>query len=228
MYSRAKEIAAAIEAVATNPFASRETIDEVIEDAKRFGYGHIVVPLSFTKYASDKLEGTGVGLALPIGTPVGVGESTDNKIQAGRECLALSKVPVDVDMIMNTVYFRSGMYDEVFEDIKRVREAFPNNTLKVIIEALTLDDEQMKIACDLVMKAGADYIKTTTGMHGPTTPEVIKRIRDAAGYDIGIKAAGGIRTLETIETMMDTYKVDRFGMNVAAARELMESLSAMD
>lgn len=227
MYNRTQEIASLIEAVATGPFIDKAQIDQVLNDAKKYGYCRVVVPLCFTQYASDILAGSGVGIALPIGTPVGVGESTDNKIQAGRECIALSKVPVDVDMIMNTVYFRSGMYDEAYDDIKRVRDAFPNHILKVVIEALTLNDEQMKIACEMVKDAGAQFIKTTTGMHGPTTPEVVKRIRDAAGYDIGIKAAGGIRTLETIEALIDQYKVGRIGMNLTAAKELMDSLHSM-
>ena len=133
---------------------------------------------------------------------------------------------VDIDMVINLVYINSGRFDLAQQDIEAVRKAFPDHCLKVVIEAPMLDDEKLRGACLAVKNAGADYIKTSTGATGTTTVELVKKIRDIAGYDIGIKAAGGIRTLETVEAMI-ALGVDRFGMNYKTAHDFSEMLMNM-
>lgn len=129
-------------------------------------------------------------------------------------------------MVINLVYINSGRFDLAQQDIEAVRKAFPDHCLKVVIEAPMLDDEKLRGACLAVKNAGADYIKTSTGATGTTTVELVKKIRDIAGYDIGIKAAGGIRTLETVEAMI-ALGVDRFGMNYKTAHDFSEMLMNM-
>ena len=226
MNKDAEKIINMIEAVSTDVRFSETDVDKLIADAKKYHYCRIVGPMCYIEKMSRELEGTGVGFSAPIATPSGVGETTESKIQGSKYIIEHSKITVDIDMVINLVYINSGRFDLAQQDIEAVRKAFPDHCLKVVIEAPMLDDEKLRGACLAVKNAGADYIKTSTGATGTTTVELVKKIRDIAGYDIGIKAAGGIRTLETVEAMI-ALGVDRFGMNYKTAHDFSEMLMNM-
>lgn len=227
MYKDAATVLGLIEAVSTDASGSMEKLTALLEDAKKYHYCRVVGPMCWISEISAALEGSGVGYSAPIATPTTVGETTQTKIEMARECIQNCKIPLDIDMVLNLFYINSGRYDLAQRDIAEVRKAFPNNTLKVVIEAPMLSDETLDKTCRLVKDAGADYIKTSTGATGHTTVELVKKIRDSVGYDIGIKAAGGIRDLQTVRQLMD-LGVDRIGMNYLSARQFAESLMAME
>ena len=105
----------------------------------------------------------------------------------------------EVDMVMNLPAFKSGLYDDVVRDIRMVREAVGDHVLKCIIETPLLSDDEIRKACELVVEGGADYVKTAVGVYGPTTVHHVEVMSDAVKGRIKLKAAGGIRSLETIQ-----------------------------
>jgi deoxyribose-phosphate aldolase len=110
----------------------------------------------------------------------------------------------EVDMVINVGQLRSGDYDAVEEDIRAVRRATRANTiLKVILETCMLSDEEKIIACELSKKAGADFVKTSTGFSsGGATVEDIRLMRSTVGPDMGVKASGGIRTWDAAVSLI--------------------------
>lgn len=226
MYKNAEKIIGMIEAVSTDVHSSLEDLDKLLEDARKYHYCRVVGPMCCIEQISHALEETNIGYSAPVATPSGVGETTEAKIQGSKYIIEHSRMTVDIDMVINLLYINSGRFDLAQKDIEEVRKAFPDHCLKVVIEAPMLDDEKLKGACMAVKNARADYIKTSTGATGTTTVEIVRKIRDIAGPDIGIKAAGGIRTLETVEEMIG-LGVDRFGMNYKTAHDFSEMLLNM-
>lgn len=163
----------------------------------------------------------GTSLAFPSGQ-----ESTKTKVYLAKEWAPL--MPGTNDMMMNVGWLKSGKDDLVYEDIKAVREAAPVVPLKVIIEAMLLTDKEIVRACNIAMKAGADYIKTGSGFSvgQPTTVHHVKLIKDTVGDKMLIKAAGGIRSLSTLLKM---YKVGatRFGISCSSAEAILNEVDAL-
>lgn len=125
-------------------------------------------------------------------------------------------------MVMNVGWLRSGRYDLVLDDIKAVREATPGTSLKVIIEAMTLTDDEIRKACELVIQAGADYVKSGTGFsEAPTTLHHVKVMKEAIGDRLKLKVAGGVRSLDTL-LKMHKLGADRFGIGWKSAEKIIE------
>ncbi|HEX3027338.1 MAG TPA: deoxyribose-phosphate aldolase [Clostridia bacterium] len=164
---------------------------------------------------TDVLPGSGCCLASGA-------DATEVKVYAGKSNVALGAK--ELDMVMNLSYFKSGLYDLVVDDIRRVKEAVGNIPLKCIIEAPLLTDEEIRTACALVVEGGADYLKTATGQAGPTTLHHIEVISGVLKGRIKIKAAGGIRKIETVEQMTD-LGVSRFGVGSASAIKLIQAFN---
>lgn len=159
-------------------------------------------------------------IGTPIGFPAG-GMTTEMKVLEAKNYLQFD---VDeFDLMINVGFLLSGMYQEVYEDIKAVKNAIGTKTLKVIIECYYLDHELMKRAADAVIKGGADWIKTGTGWT-PTgaTPENIAYLKQIAGNAVKIKASGGVRNLETVQKMIEAG-AERFGVGKSAKNILAEA-----
>lgn len=163
----------------------------------------------------------GTSLGFPSGQ-----ESTETKVYLAKEWLKLG--PAENDMVMNVGYLKSGNYEACLNDIKAVREAAPDVSLKVIIEAMLLTDDEIRKACELVMAGGADYVKTGTGFSvgQPTTLHHVKVIKDTVGDNIKIKVAGGVRDLAT---MMKMYALGacRFGIGCSSAEKILAEAAAI-
>ena len=131
----------------------------------------------------------------------------------------------ETDMVLNVGYLLSGMFQEALDDIKAVKQTVGDTPLKVIIEAPVLGPDDVKRAAELVVKGGAQWVKTGTGWAKTgTTLEHLRLIRDAVGYEIGLKVAGGVGDLATIREMLQ-YKVGRFGIG-RKARAILEEYEA--
>lgn len=152
--------------------------------------------------AAKELKGTGVDVCTVIGFPLGA-NTTETKAFETKD--AISKGATEVDMVINIAALKDKEDDVVEADIRGVVEAVAGKALvKVIIETCLLTDEEKERACRLAVSAGADFVKTSTGFStGGATKEDIALMRKTVGPDIGVKASGGVRTKEDVDTMVE-------------------------
>ena len=194
---RLTELARKTDISCVQAFHTRDEIDAMIEAAIHCRFAAAFTLPAFSSYVAVKLA------PYP-------------DIQAGCE---------ELDMVMNLTALRSHEDQYVLEDIAAVREAAGKDILKVIIEAPQLTEKEIHRAVNLCIQAGADYVKTSTGWY-PSHPSALSHIQlmsDAAKGRIKIKAAGGIRTLETIRAM-EKAGCDRFGISISSALKLFHDL----
>ena len=191
------------------------TKDDVLascEDAKLYGFRAVVAFPQYIGLLVDALKGSGVRAQIPVGFPCG-GASTLVKCTEAEQ--GLDRGATDLDMVMNISAFHEGDYQRVSADIQEVLAvAKPFGVpFKVIIEAGALTDEQIVTASKLVLDCGADFIKTSTGFGpGRATIHNISLIKETVGDRIGIKASGGVASLE------DGVAFMRAGATVVALR----------
>ena len=190
-----QNIANMIDHTILKAFSSREDVIKVCKEAKEYGFFSVCINPTHIELAKKELEGSNVKVCTVIGFPLGANTS---EVKAFETKDAISKGANEVDMVINIGALKDKDYDLVYNDIKSVVDAANKQALvKVIIETCYLNDEEKKVACELSVKAGADYVKTSTGFGtGGSTPEDIKLMRDVVGPNIGVKASGGVRTTE--------------------------------
>jgi deoxyribose-phosphate aldolase len=189
---------------------------------KRYGFRAVVAFPHNVGLMADELSDSNVRAQVAVGFPCG-GHSTHVKCTEAEE--GLKRGANDLDMVMNIGAFKSGQYDRVSQDIQAVREvAKPFGVpFKVIIEVGVLDDEEKVTAAKLVADAGADFVKTCTGFGpGRATIHDVMLIRRTIGDDVGIKASGGVASIEDGLALMDA------GATVIAMRSmLLDQLNAI-
>ena len=127
----------------------------------------------------------------------------------------------EIDMVLNIGKLKSGMLNDIEDEIRQIKAAVSPLPLKVIMEVVLLTDEEIKTASSIILKAGADYIKTGTGWAGATTLHHIDLIKETVGDAIKLKVAGGVRTLDTLLEMYQ-MGVSRFGIGYKSALSIME------
>lgn len=183
-------------------FSSREDVIKVCNEAKEHGFFSVCINPTHIELAKKELEGSNVKVCTVIGFPLGANTS---EVKAFETKDAIAKGAHEVDMVINIGALKDKNYDLVYNDIKAVVDAANKEALvKVIIETCYLTDEEKKIACELSVKAGADYVKTSTGFGtGGSTPQDIKLMRDVVGPNVGVKASGGVRTTEDAVKVID-------------------------
>ena len=189
-----------IDSTLLRPTAAEAEIREICRLAREYKFATVALPSQFMELAIELLEGS-VGFDAAVGFPLGI-QSTETKVHEAVE--AVRKGATEVDMVIALGKFKSGLYKEVEEEIRRVVEAVPGITTKVIIETYYLTDEEKRIAAELAANAGADFVKTSTGF-APTgaTVEDVKLLYDAVGDRIKVKASGGIRTTEQALALLE-------------------------
>jgi deoxyribose-phosphate aldolase len=203
---------------------SYEDLDSLINACKKYDFGSAFAWPGYYEEMSRRLKETNTAFGTSLAFPSGQ-EATRTKVQQAEYFMSLD--PVEVDMVMNVGWLVSKRYKQVEDDIAAVRKATVGTSMKVIIEAMLLTDEQIKEACKIVMAAGSDYVKTGTGFsQDPTTLHHVKVIRQCVGPDYKVKVAGGVRSLDTLLRM---YKLgaDRFGIGLPAAVKIIEEVMAL-
>ena len=197
-----QNIAKMIDHTVLKAFSTREDVIKVCKEAKEYGFFSVCIIPTHIELANKELEGSAVKVCTVIGFPLGANTS---EVKAFETKDAIAKGAHEVDMVINIGALKDKDYDLVYKDIKAVVDAANKEALvKVIIETCYLTDEEKKIACELSVKAGADYVKTSTGFGtGGSTPEDIKLMRDVVGPNIGVKASGGVRTTEDAIKVID-------------------------
>lgn len=222
MNQKALEFTAMVESVAINPRDTIHEVDYLADCAKKYHYHIVYVNQSLSPYMINKLKGTGVLVGGAVGNTTGVGEEpVEFKVAIAKHWVEIGCG--ELDMFMNIPYLRSGMYDEVKKELKAVRDVTPT-LLKVIIHTPLLTAEETKIASELIVEAGCDFVKTGSGFYGPTTIEAVKLIKDTIGSRAQIKAAGGISGLSMIEELK-AIGVTRFGLSNPKTVAIVEELN---
>ncbi|WP_025755717.1 deoxyribose-phosphate aldolase [Mycoplasmopsis cricetuli] len=194
--------------------ATNKEIDKLIKEAIEFKFKTVCVNSSYVKYVSDKLKNTEIGITSVVGFPLG---AMITQAKAFEAKLAIDHGANEIDMVINIGKFKQGDYEYVLNDIKKVKEACGKKILKVIIETALLSNEEIKKATEIVMKSGAEFIKTSTGFsYRGAKLEDIKIIKSICGDKLLIKAAGGISTIEDLIAMHQAGAT-RFGTSRSIA-----------
>lgn len=219
----AHDIARSIDISALKIDTSYGDLVDMVDACRRYDLGAAFIWPGFSADLARMLQGTstefGTSLAFPSGQ-----ETTDIKVQQARHFMDLGAD--QIDMVMNVGYLKSGFLDRVHDDIMAVRRSTRGFSLKVIIEAMLLDDDQIVTACEIVADCGCEYVKSGTGFQAaPTTLHHVALMKRTVGDRCRVKAAGGVRDLETLVSMR-ALGVDRFGIGYASALRILDEAAA--
>ncbi|MGG6361247.1 deoxyribose-phosphate aldolase [Peribacillus frigoritolerans] len=184
------------------PEIKEEDIIKLCEEAKEFGFASICVNPTWVAKSAEILQDTDIKVCTVIGFPLGANTPETKAFETKN---ALENGATEIDMVINIGALKDKNDELVERDILSVVEAVNKKTIvKVIIESCLLTDEEKVRACEISVKAGADYVKTSTGfsLHGATVEDVAL-MRRSVGPNIGVKASGGVRNLQDIEAMVE-------------------------
>ena len=181
--------------------ATKDQILALCEESKKYNFKSVCINPDFIPLAKKALEGSDVLVCTVVGFPLG---SMTTKAKAFEAKDAIEIGADEVDMVINISALKDKDYDLVLNDLLAVREATKGHTLKVILECCLLSKEEIVKACELCVKAKVDFVKTSTGFskYG-ATPEDVELMRKTVGPDMGVKAAGGVRTHEEMLEMIE-------------------------
>ena len=182
------------------PDATEEKIIALCKEAAEYDFASVCVNPCWIPLCREQLKGTDVKTCTVIGFPLGA-MSTNAKVFETKD--AIEAGAEEIDMVINVGKLKDGDDEYVTEEIRQIKEACGDLILKVIIEACLLSDEEKVRACKDAEKAGADFVKTSTGFStGGATVEDVKLMRASVSEAVKVKAAGGIRDKETFEKMI--------------------------
>jgi deoxyribose-phosphate aldolase len=195
-------IASLIDHTLLRPEGTRADILQLCREAREYKFASVCVNAYWVSFAASELAGSQVKVCTVAGFPLG---ATSTAAKVAETEAALDAGALEIDMVQNIGALRSGDDRTVQQDIEAVVKAAHRRgaILKVILETALLDDDQKTAACLLAQAAGADFVKTSTGF-GPSGATVhdIELMRRAVGSAMGVKASGGIRTLEDFKKMV--------------------------
>lgn len=181
--------------------STKDQVEKICAEAKEYGFASVCVNPTWVKFSAEQLAGTDVKVCTVIGFPLG---ATTSAVKAFETKDAIANGAGEIDMVINIGALKDGNYDLVRDDIKAVVDTANGTLVKVIIETCLLTDEEKVKACELSVEAGADFVKTSTGFStGGATAEDIALMRKTVGPDLGVKASGGVRSLEDMQLMIE-------------------------
>lgn len=196
------ELARYIDHTALKAETTKEQIKVLCEEALQYKFASVCVNPTWVHYAATLLkEDEDVKVCTVIGFPLG---ANTPEVKAFETKDAIANGATEIDMVINIGAMKDGDYDLVERDIRAVVEAANGTLVKVIFETCLLTKEEIKKACELSVKAGADFVKTSTGFStGGATVEDIRLMRETVGPDLGVKASGGVRDYEGAMAMIE-------------------------
>lgn len=198
-----QNIASMIDHTLLKANATKGEIEKLAEEAKEYSFASVCVNPVWVKTAAELLADTpDVKVCTVIGFPLGAATSATKAFETKN---AIENGATEVDMVINIGALKDHQDELVEQDIRAVVEAAKGKALtKVIIETCLLTDEEKERACKIAVKAGADYVKTSTGFStGGATVEDIRLMRKTVGPEIGVKASGGVRSREDALAMIE-------------------------
>lgn len=218
----AQTLAKMIDHTLLKPEATPAQIRQLCEEACQYGFASVCVNPAYVALCAELLQGSPVKVCTVVGFPLGANTSAVKKFETQE---AIQQGAAEIDMVINIGALKAGDDQRVKSDIQQVVDtAHPSGALvKVIIETALLNEEEKRRACSLAKEAGADFVKTSTGFStsGATAADVAL-MRKVIGPGMGIKAAGGIRTLEDARKMI-AAGANRLG--ASAGVKIIQALS---
>ena len=198
----AGSVAGMIDHTLLKPDATKREIETLCREAKEFGFASVCVNPTWVATCARLVRGSSVAVCSVVGFPLGATTADTKQYQTRR---AIFDGAREIDMVINVGALKSGDLHLVESDIRAVTSACRETNVlsKVIIETALLSDEEKVTACTLAKAAAADFVKTSTGFGpGGATAEDVALMRRIVGEDMGIKASGGVRTLEGVKAMV--------------------------
>lgn len=191
-----------IDHTALKPNTNKESILKLIAEAKTYDFASVCVNPCWVALAHQELKNTDVKVCTVISFPLGA-NTTEVKVFEIKD--AIEKGAQEIDMVINIAMLKDKEYDYVENEIHQIVEAAKDKAIvKVIIETCLLTDEEKIKACELSQKAGADFVKTSTGFStGGATVHDIALMRKTVGAEMGVKASGGVHTHEEALAMVE-------------------------
>ncbi|HEX2963510.1 MAG TPA: deoxyribose-phosphate aldolase [Ignavibacteriales bacterium] len=209
-----KNLARMIDHTLLKPEATTDEVKKLCQEAREYTFASVCVNPSFVPLCKELLKGTSVKVCTVIGFPLGATTTETKRFEAEQ---ALQSGAQEIDMVLNVGRLKQGDNEYVFNDINQVVLAAKkyNAVCKVILETALLSDEEKVRACLICKSAKADFVKTSTGFSkGGATVGDVALMRYVVGTAIGVKASGGIRTLEDAEAMIQSG-ADRIGASAS-------------
>ena len=191
-----------IEHTVLYPETKKEKIKTLCDEARTHGFSGICVNPIHIAYAASLLKGTGIAVCTVVGFPLG---ATTPAVKAFEASEAAGNGATGIDMVINIGAVKDANWDLVEQDITGVVQAVKGKAhVKVIIETCLLTDEEKIKACEIAKKAGAEFVKTSTGMNsGGATEADVALMKKSVGEDMGVKASGGVSSLPVIVKMIN-------------------------
>lgn len=194
--------------------SSQDQIKQLCQEAKAHDFFSVCVQPTWISLCKEELAGSGVKIATVIGFPLGA-NTTETKVFEAKD--AIEKGADEIDMVINIGALKSGQDRLVEDEIRAIKEAIGDHILKVIIETCLLTEDEKIRACQLTLKAGGDYVKTSTGFStGGAKLEDVKLMKDQVKDQAKVKASGGIRDFATAQKMVEAG-ADRLGVSAGIA-----------
>lgn len=204
------------------PQATSTDIDKLIKEAIKYDFKSVCIAPSYIKYAKEQLAKTDVLICTVIGFPLGY-NATSVKVYETK--IALDHGADEIDMVINIGRFKNKEYEYVLNEIKAIKEVCGNKVLKVIVETALLANQEIKTITEIVLKSGADFIKTSTGFSfRGASFEDVEIMKSIAQDKLLIKASGGIKTGE------DALKMIKLGasrLGTSKTVQIIEELNKL-
>lgn len=195
-----KHILEKIDHTLLKPTCNLNDIKKLCDEAKEMGVASVCIPPTFVNEAYIYLKGS-VPICTVIGFPLGYNTTAVKVFEAKN---AVQNGATEIDMVINITDVKSGNFDKIEQEIIQIKDAIGNNILKVIIENCYLTNEEKQKLCQIVSRAKADFIKTSTGFGtGGANIEDIKLMKENVSKNVKIKAAGGVRSIEDAEKFIE-------------------------
>ena len=195
-----KSILSKVDHTLLSQTATWEEIKQICDDGIKYGCASVCIPASYVKDAAEYVDGK-IPVCTVIGFPNGYSTTAAKCFEAED---AVKNGAEEIDMVINIGELKSGNYDYILKEVTEIKKACYGRPLKVIIETCLLTDEEKIKMCEIVTAAGADYIKTSTGFsHGGAIVADVELLKAHVGENVKVKAAGGIKTLEDAEKLIE-------------------------
>lgn len=210
------QLAALIDHTLLKPEATAAQIEQLCAEAVRYGFAAVCVNPAYVKLAVRLLRRSSIPVCTVAGFPLG---ATLPEVKAYEAARALELGAREIDMVLNVGALRSGDEATVARDIRAVAKAVKagGGLLKIILETALLTDDQKRAACRIAKKCGADFVKTSTGFAGGgATVADVALMRQTVGPKLGVKAAGGIRSLADAQALI-AAGANRLGTSAGVA-----------
>jgi deoxyribose-phosphate aldolase len=186
------DIAPFIDHTLLAPIATPEQVQQWCDDADRFNFAAVCVQPTHVKLAAELLHGKHPQVCTVIGFPYGASTSAVKRYEAQD---AVENGATELDVVINIGWLKAGNIDEVHREIAEIREE-TGQTIKAILEMALLTDAEKRVAAEVCMEAGVAFLKTSTGLYGGATVADVRLLKEISKGRVGIKASGGIYTLE--------------------------------